>query len=126
MPTESTVDYSATCAQLKQKLNDQRAKLSLSKQNRESLEYYAAQMRTAQNNIENCSRIIEALKPLVDDINEYINTRRAESMQNVNDALRLAGQIIQDAAEGIYMQDLKFRWSRVAVIDRYHLHSCVL
>ncbi len=104
MYAESIPDTSATCSQLNQRLNDLKVKLDVSKNNRETLKYYADQMRIAQTNIENCSRIIETLKPLVEDINDYINTRRAESMQNVNDALRMAGQIIQDASEGIYMQ----------------------
>ena len=41
---------------------------------------------------------------MVSDIQDYVAERKRESMQNINNALRLSGEIIQDATEGIYFK----------------------
>ena len=41
---------------------------------------------------------------MLDDIQVYIAERRKNSMQSMNNALRMAGEIIQDSTEGIYFK----------------------
>lgn len=48
--------------------------------------------------------LIDMVKPLLAGTQEYIDAKKKESMNNINNALRLAGEIIKDSAEGIFFQ----------------------
>lgn len=101
MSENSVVDYSSTCARLAQVLQDLNVDIRVSEQNQKLKDTYTEQLRRHDKNIMLCNQVIEEMKPLIDDTEEYINARRVESMQNINNALRMAGEIVPDAETNI-------------------------
>lgn len=104
MFTQSSNNYSGTCHHLSQVIQDLNVKIQLSEQNAKLKANYSEQLRKHEGNIVYCNAVLESLKPKVNDIQEYINNKRVESMQNINNALRLAGEIIPDSASGIHFE----------------------
>lgn len=104
MSTQSSPNYHSTCNTLSELIRDLDVKLRLSEQNVRLKANYQDQLNRHENNIVLCTSVIEQVKPLVADIQKYINDKRTESMQNINNALRLAGDIIPDSAAGIHFK----------------------
>lgn len=102
MSTYCDNDYSVTCARLEEALSDLNVRVRVSEQNAKLRESYEERIKTLNNSISIASSIIDILKPMLSDIQSYIDERKSTSMQNINNALRMAGDIIQDATEGIY------------------------
>lgn len=102
MFAQSSNCYSGTCSQLSKAIQDIDVKLRMSEQNAKLKANYTEQLSKHENNIVYCNSVLETLKPKITDIQEYINTKREESMQNINNALRLAGEIIPDSEQGIH------------------------
>lgn len=104
MPAYNNNGYSGTCAQLAQQLQDLQLRIRVSEQNAKLATTYDENIEKLTVNIGYCENILDVLKPMLNDIQEYITKRRKESMQNINKALQMAGEIIQDATEGIYFE----------------------
>lgn len=102
---ENTIsDYSNICNSLIKQIQDLDVTIRVSKQNRTLLESYNEKIKKAESNITLCNSVIDTLKPMIDDIMTYITERKKESMNNINNAIRMAGDIIPDATEGIYFK----------------------
>ena len=104
MFTESSPNYHSTCNTLGELIRDIDVKLRLSEQNVKLKASYQDQLNRHENNIALCTAVIENLKPMVSDVQKYINDKRTESMLNINNALRLSGDIIPDSAPGIHFE----------------------
>lgn len=104
MPAYEFNDYSSTCAALSKAISDLDVRVRVSEQNQKLKDTYTDKIKTLEDNIGLCNGVINIMKPLLEDVQKYITGRRKESMNNINNALRLAGEIIQDATEGIYFQ----------------------
>lgn len=104
MPTYSNDDYLNTRSALRNMIVDLEARVRVSEQNKALRESYEEKLRTTETNIRLTNESLDVMKPMLIDIQSYINARRKESMQNINNALRLSGEIIQDSTEGIYFQ----------------------
>ena len=103
--SENTVhNYSGTCASLSEAIQALDVDIRVSEQNAALKERYEAELTKMEANISFCNAVIERVKPLDKDVREYINQRYKESMQNINNALRLAGEIIPDAGGGVYFE----------------------
>lgn len=102
MSANAVHDYSGTCAALTKTINDLEVRIRVSEQNQKLRDSYTEKIKTLEDNISLCNGVLEHLKPLLDDVQKYVTERRKTSMQNINNALRMAGEIIQDATEGIY------------------------
>lgn len=102
MPTQSGLVYADTCAVLDRQIIELNARIRASKQNESLRDSYEEKIKTFTNSYNMVSRLIDVIKPLNDDVQEYSNKRRVESMQNINNALRLANEIIPEAVEGIH------------------------
>lgn len=96
--------YSNTCALLSRKIQELTTRVQVSNQNAKLKADYDSKAARFENSAKYCSAVMNIVKPMIDDLELYIDEKRKTSMQNINNALRLAGEIIKDATEGIYFQ----------------------
>ena len=101
MPENAVHNYSDTCSRLGAEIQELAVNIRVGEQNKKLRDAYAEQLHRHEQNIDLCNAVMEMLKPMIIDVEEYINTRREEAMLNINNALRMAGDIIPDADEGI-------------------------
>lgn len=101
MSANTVSNYSNTCSALGTVLQDLDVRIRVSEQNMKLRETYTEKIKTLENNVYLCKEVIDQMKPLLKDVQSYVAEKRQESMQNINNALRVAGEIIQDASEGI-------------------------
>ena len=104
MSAESVNDYYNTSRALAAAIQDLDVKIRLSEQNAKLRANYTEQVSKCEHNIALLNTLNDVIKPLAEDVEDYITKRKKESMQNINNAIRMAGEIIQDASEGIYFQ----------------------
>ena len=104
MPTQSVSGYTDTCQKLARAINDLSVRIRVSEQNVKLRESYLQKSETLQRSVEIINRVTNVMKPMLEDTMNYATERRKESMQNINNALRLAGEIIQDSTEGIHFK----------------------
>lgn len=104
MPEESVIDYSDACQRLNKAINDLNAKIRVSENNAKMRDNYKNKSETLQRSVVVVNKTLDFMKPVLEEAQKYAAERRKESMQNINNALRLAGEIIQDSTEGIYFQ----------------------
>ena len=93
--------YSTTCSALNQAITDIRSEIRVGEQNKKLREDYLKAKASHESNIKICNQVIENLKPLVGTTERYLAERKESSLQNLNNALRMAGDIVQDAMSGI-------------------------
>ena len=93
-----------TCATLDRKIQELEVKRQVSEQNIKLRESYQSQMKQMEDSITVVNTVVSILKPLIADIQKYLSDKREQSMQNINNALRLAGEIISDSTEGIRLE----------------------
>lgn len=101
MSQDTSNNHLSTCSGLTSKINDLSVQIRVSEKNKELQQTYNEQLQRHERNIELCNQVIDELKPMIDDTHSYINTRRQEAMLSINNALRMAGEIVPDAADGI-------------------------
>ena len=94
-------NYSSTCASLESAIRELDVNIRVSEQNKKLKETYTEQLQRHEKNIDLCNQVIEQIKPMITDVQDYINRRRTEAMLSINNALRMAGDIIPDSDEGI-------------------------
>lgn len=97
-------DYRDICNQLARAITDLDVDIKVSDQNTKLKETYTQKLSTLEDNISLCNMVIEETKPLLNEAQEFLDKRRSESMQNINNALRISGEIIPDASDGIMMR----------------------
>lgn len=94
-------DYSDTVVNLANAIRELDTKIQVGMQNLKLKESYEEKIRDKTHNVQLCNGVIEKLKPMITDIEEYLDNRKTSAMQSINNALRIAGEIIPDAADGI-------------------------
>lgn len=104
MLANSVNNYHSTCNALSAAIQELNTAIKISEQNALLKESNEQKIHTFESNIILCNGVIDTIKPMVSDIQDYVAERKRESMQNINNALRLSGEIIQDATEGIYFK----------------------
>lgn len=105
MYTESISDYTSTCSALMNKITDCNTKLTVTEQSAKLRESYAEKVQKIEANIKLCNGVIDTVKPMIEDTQTFMAAKRDESLQNINNALRLASEIIPDASDGICFQN---------------------
>ncbi len=104
MPTYTKPDYSSTCRILERELSGYASRIKVSEQNTKLKDTIQEKIDTFSRGMVVCNTLLDLVKPILADTKTYINNKRQESMNNINNALRLAGEIIKDSADGIYFQ----------------------
>lgn len=102
MPAYAKPDYHNTCTSLAKTIQDLQVRIRVSEQNTKLMATYDENIDHLQTNVAICNKVIDVIKPLAIDTTEYIAKKRREALQNINNALRLAGEIIQDSTDGIF------------------------
>lgn len=96
--------YSSTCARLNAEIQDLTVRIKVADTNQQLLNSYNDKITRLNENIAYCNMALDRCKPLLADSQDYVVKRRKQSMQRINRALQMAGEIIQDSTEGIYFQ----------------------
>lgn len=104
MSTQQLVSYSDTCASLSRAIQDYSGRISVSTNNVKLRETYTDKLSSMESNISLCNLLLDVLKPMTSDVQLYLAERKKEAMQNINNAIRLAGEIVQDAGEGVHFE----------------------
>ena len=104
MSTQPLNDYSNTCINLAKVIGDLDVRIKMSEQNKKLRATYEEHISNYTRSISLLNGSMDIMKPMLADIQHYIAERKKESMQNINNALRLAGEIIKDSTEGIYFK----------------------
>lgn len=104
MPEDTVHGYSGTCAALTKAIQDLDVRIRVSEQNQKLYDSYTDKIKSLEDNIALCNGVMQIMKPLTDDVQTYITERKKSSMQNINNALRIAGEIIPASTEGIFFQ----------------------
>lgn len=104
MPTQSCNRYAATCSSLNAAIMDYTSRIRVSNNNRKIKEDCERQVDTYTKASKICDMLMDILKPSLEDIKKYMNTKRVESMQSINNALRLAEEIVPDAEQGVHFE----------------------
>lgn len=104
MPEESIHDYSTTSQRLTEAIKALDVDIHVGEQSLILREKYNQSAQRAEKNINLCNLVTDETKKMVNDIIDYLNTRKKESMQNINNALRVAKEIIPESADGIHVE----------------------
>ncbi len=97
-------NYSDTCSKLTTEIQNLSVRVRVSESNMKLQENYSEKLRKAEESIKLCNCVLDVMKPMIGDIEKYIGDKRKESMQSINKALQMAGEIIQDSTEGIHFE----------------------
>lgn len=93
--------YSNTRVALERKINELKVRLQVSEKNKALFEEYSKRNKTLKGSQELMDNLVAIAQPMLSDTQRYIAEKRENSMQNINNALRLAGEVIPDSTEGI-------------------------
>ena len=104
MSTQSVPNYSDACQELAKVINDLDVRIRVSEQNQKLRDNYTEKIQNLQRSVSMVNELLTLMKPMLEDTQQYAAERRRESMQNINNALRLAGEIIPDSTDGIHFQ----------------------
>lgn len=97
-----TGSYSDTCTALMNEINRLDARIQVSEKNKKIYDEYTATNERLERSTAVCNSLLAEMKPLISVTQQYISDKRNSSMQDINNALRLAGEIIPESTEGIY------------------------
>lgn len=104
MSTQQLSSYTDTCVALGKAIQDYTGRISISTNNAQLRDSYADKIKNLESNIGLCNLVIDVLKPMSGDIQLYLAERKKEAMQNINNAIRMAGEIVQDAGDGVHFE----------------------
>lgn len=107
MSENAVYNYANTSTRLAKVIQDLDVEIRVSEQSMKLKTKYEEELVKLEANITLCNGVLEKLKPLLADTKEYINKRYKESMQSINNALRLSGEIIPDAGSGVHFETEK-------------------
>lgn len=104
MLAKSEHDYSNTCAYLNKVIQDLDVRIRVSEKNKELKASYENKVKELEENIELCNGVNNILRPMLHDVHDYIADRRKNAMYNINNALRISGEVIPDADADVHFQ----------------------
>lgn len=104
MPTQQHHGYIDTCTALSRAIQDYSGRISVSTNNVKLRDSYEEKVKSMESNIGLCNCVLDVLKPMSADVQLYLSERKKEAMQNINNAIRMAGDIVQDAGEGVHFE----------------------
>ena len=104
MPENAVNNYNSTCSALRAAIQDLDVRIRVSEQNQKLSDSYTSKVKSLEESIGLCNGTINILKPMLEDVQTYITEKRKRSMQNINNSLRIAGEIIPDSTSGIHFE----------------------
>lgn len=104
MPENTELSYTDICNLVDRNLREYVARIRVSENNEKLKKQYEEQLARYQNGLKMTSTLIDIIKPMVDDVQRYLAEKKTESMHNINNAIRLAEEIIPEAENGVHFQ----------------------
>ena len=101
MPAQSEHQYADTCASIARVIEDCNYKIKVTAVNKAQIDQYNQKIQQLQDTLNGMDNIKSYLSPMVKDIKEYLAARRRQSMQSINNAIRITSEIIPDAMPNI-------------------------
>ncbi len=101
MFTEQNNQYFGTCINLEKQIREHDFRIRTTSANQAAKEEHLQRIERFRTLITLLDALSEKIKPLMTDIQEYITSRRESSLQNINNAIRMTSEIVQDAADGV-------------------------
>ena len=100
MSQDYSRDYSTTCRLLKEQMDDAMYRVRSTRANQTVIDSQMASIKELTDAVAGCNAVLRWLKPYMTVVQDYLAERRSASLQSVNNAIRLAGEIIPDANVG--------------------------
>lgn len=104
MSENAELSYTDVCNLIDRNLREFIGRIRVSENNAKLKKNYEEQIARYQNGLKVASTLIEIIKPMAEDVQRYLAEKKAESMYNINNAIRLAEEIIPDAEQGVHFQ----------------------
>ena len=104
MPAQSGSRYAVTCSSIGSAITDLTSRIRVSENNQKIKADCESQIDRLTKALNVSQVILEITKPMLADIKYYLNVKRAECMQNLNNALRIAEEIIPDSEPGTHFE----------------------
>lgn len=101
MSEQRRADYSTICTLIQNEISRCNLRIEQTEQNKDKLLKLQDAQKLSKNSIAYCDMVIDSLKPFANDIQEYITNKRKQSHSALNNALRLAGEIVPASMGGI-------------------------
>lgn len=104
MSTDANSRYRSTCAQLNSAIADCTAKINLTQSNKQLQLSCQEKLDRHQRNLYYANQVLNELKPIVAGIKEYIAERKRLALLGINNAIRLASEIIPNAMSNVHLE----------------------
>lgn len=101
MSTQQYNDYHTTCDDLRALMAHYDYQVRMTKHNLQLRDTYKKDIETFENNINVLHIVNQYITPLIKVIEDYLAERKTESMTAVNNAIRIASEIIPDAMQNV-------------------------
>ena len=101
MSEQQPVDYSNICRLMRDEISKCDLRIKETEENTKRLSDLQGIRESSIASVDYCIMVLDSLKPLAKDIQEYITDKRKNSRSALNNALRVAGEIIPASMRGI-------------------------
>ena len=104
MPENTKHRYSSTCAGLNSEIASCQAKIMMSKKNEALRATYDEKLRRHKSNLLYVNKVMEEIKPCIADIKEFLSKKKRASLVSVNNAIRIAGDLIPNSTGNVHLE----------------------
>lgn len=101
MDKETQANYSDTCVLLEKAIKELDFNIRVGEQNKKLRDTYTKSIENASTTLKWIELVKKRIQPLREDTITYINNRKKEALLAINNAIRIAADIIPDSMEGI-------------------------
>lgn len=101
---DANTRYRSTCAQLNTAIADCTAKINLTQSNKQLQLSCKEKLERHQSNLFYANQVLNELKPVMAGIKEYIAERKRNALLGINNAIRLASEIIPNAMSNVHLE----------------------
>lgn len=115
MSTQSGYSFGSTCSLINERIRSIRAMLSAAEQAATLREKYTEQLSMHKKNAQICAIYLSKTKPLISKTKEYLVTREEESKSRLNNALRVACEIVPNVIPDLHFE---FASNSVLIVDK--------
>lgn len=93
--------YNNVCALMREEITKCSVHIKETEENRQKLGELQGMRDSYASSIDYCQLVTDSLKPMISDVQEFINTKRKDSKSKLNNALRIAGEIVPASVRGV-------------------------
>lgn len=104
MSEDANARYRSTCAQLNTEIAACTAKINLSQKNMQLKASCEEKLTLHKKNLYLVNRVIEMVKPLMSDVKEFLSQKKRQSLLEINNSIRLAGDIVPNSMADVHLE----------------------